>query len=327
MKGARSDQGPLPQIQSWAVPADQRPLRLDSFVHRCLPHLSLREIQKAIGEKAIWINGRAGKKGGRVFAGDVLTLQGFNYLLDQYPLPGWDLKLPILYEDAFVLAVDKPAGMDTHPHSGRKTKTVANFLAAIRPSLCGVGKSRWEPGLVHRLDRDTSGVILAAKDQASFDNLSSQFRRRVIEKRYWALVWGRTDQEGIVDLPLGHDPRDRRKMRAVTTEKKKKDRTRRWKALTKFRNLGYSQGFSLLQVEMKTGVTHQIRVHLQAIRHPLVGDPLYGEDQSDPFGLGRQFLHAVYLGFTHPKSGQNTAIESPLSEELQKILNRLRMEP
>ena len=92
MKGARSDQGPLPQIQSWAVPSDQRPLRLDSFVHRCLPHLSLREIQKAIGEKSFWINGRAGKKGGRVFAGDVLTLRGFNYLLDQYPLPGWDLK-------------------------------------------------------------------------------------------------------------------------------------------------------------------------------------------------------------------------------------------
>lgn len=325
MKGAPSDQESFSAINSWTVSSGERANRLDAFVRRCLPHLSLREIQKAIGESAFWINDRPGRKGDRLFSGDVLSLRGSQHLLAQSPLPGWDIKVPILYEDGFVLVLDKPAGMATHGFSGRETNTLANFLAASRPSLRSIGKNRWEPGLVHRLDQDTSGIVLVAKEQGSFENLRSQFRHRLIKKSYRALVWGRTKREGIIDYPLIHDPRDRRKMRAVMEEESKRKQAKRWRALTRFWLLGSSQGFSFLEVEMETGVTHQIRVHLETIGHPLVGDPLYGKDRSDPFGLGRQFLHAFYLGFRHPKSGQDMIFESPLPQELRDVLERLRI--
>lgn len=313
-------------IKSWTVPARQRAIRLDAFVRRCLPHLSLREVRRAIDERAFWVNDRPGKKGDRLFSGDILTLRGSQHLLAPGPLPGWDLKVPVLYEDGFVLVVDKPAGMATHGFSGRETDTLANFLAAVRPSLCGVGRSQWEPGLVHRLDQGTSGIVLVAKDQGSFENLRSQFHLGLIDKRYWALVWGRTNRKGTVAYPLTHAPRDRRKMIAIMEEVGKRNRRRRWKASTRFRTLSYSQGFSLLQVEMNTGVTHQIRVHLGAIGHPLVGDSLYGKSQPDPFRLGHHFLHAFYLRFCHPKSGQNVVFESALPGDLRKCLNRLGMD-
>jgi 23S rRNA pseudouridine1911/1915/1917 synthase len=310
-------------VQSWTVPAGQQATRLDAFVRRCLPHLSLREIKRAIEERAFWVNDRPGRKGDKIFSGDIVTLRGSQHLLAKSPLPRADLKAPILYEDRFVLVVDKPAGMATHGFSAKETNTLANFLAANRPSLCTVGRNRWEPGLVHRLDQDTSGIVLVAKEQGSFENLRSQFRRGLIQKRYWALVWGKAEREGVVAYPLTHDPRDRRKMRAVMGGGRRTNRAKSWKAVTRFRSVGYSPGFSLLQVEMATGVTHQIRVHLATIGHPLVGDPIYGKDRPDPFGLGRQFLHAFSLGFHHPKSGKDMTITSPLPDELRRVLDDL----
>jgi len=312
-----------PPMSSWTVPAGHRTTRLDAFVRRCLPYLSQREARKAIAERAFWINDRPARKGDRVFGGDVLTLKGFPHLLRQSPLPERNLKVPVLYEDESILALDKPAGMATHGFSGREIHTLANFLVAMRPSLYSIGRSRWEPGLVHRLDKDTSGIVLAAKDQASFVDIRSQFRRRLIKKKYWALVWGRTRREGLVAYPLIHDPRDRRKMRPVLEDGGKENQPRSWKAVTRFRALGCSQGFSLLEVDMDTGVTHQIRVHFAAIGHPLVGDLLYGEGRPDRFGLGRHFLHAFYLGFRHPRSGRDTVIKSPLPKELREIVDRL----
>ncbi len=312
-------------MNSWTVPPDQRAIRLDAFVRRCLPHLSLREVRRAIEDRAFWINGRPGQKGDRLCSGDVLLLKGSRDLLASRPLSASDLNVPLLYEDEFVLVADKPAGMPTHGFSGRETKSLANFVIAIRPSLCRVGKSRWEPGLVHRLDQETSGLVLVAKDQGSFVDLRSQFRRGLIKKRYWALVWGETKEKGIIDYPLIHDRKDRRKMKVVGEEWGKENRARRWKSSTRFHLLGQSQGFSLLEVEMETGVTHQIRVHLAAIGHPLIGDWLYGKDRPDPFGLERHFLHAFYLEFRHPKSGRNVAVRSPLPEELRKVLDRLNI--
>jgi 23S rRNA pseudouridine1911/1915/1917 synthase len=308
---------------SWIVPAGPRTTRLDAFVRRCLPHLSQREAQRAIADGAFWINDRPGRKGDRIFSGDVLTLKGFPHLLRQSPLPGRHLEVPLLYEDESIVAVDKPAGMATHGFSGREINTLANFLMGIRPGLYHIGRSRWEPGLVHRLDKDTSGIVLAAKDQASFEDLRSQFRRRLIQKKYWVLVWGRARGKGLVAYPLIHDPKDRRKMRAVLEDGGKKNQPRSWQALTRFRTLGGSQGFSLLEVHMDTGVTHQIRVHLGAIGHPLVGDSLYGKGRPDPFGLGRHFLHAFYLAFRHPTSGKDVVIKSPLPRELRRVLERL----
>lgn len=323
MRGAPSDQGSLPPMNSWAVPADQRATRLDVFVRRCLPHLSLRVVRKAIDGGAFWVNGRPGKKGHRLFNGDVVSIRGSPHLLLPGPLPERDLKVSILYEDESILVVDKPARMATHGFSGKETHTLANFLAAIRPSLGHVGKGRWEPGLVHRLDRDTSGIVLVAKGQDSYENLRSQFRHGLVKKRYWTLVWERTKKQGLIDYPLIHDPRDRRKMKAVVEKIDKGNRTRRWKAVTRFRTLGQAKGFSLLEVEMETGVTHQIRAHLEALGHPLVGDPLYSKERPHPFALDRQFLHAFYLGFHHPKSGREVAFESPLPQELKEILDTI----
>ena len=315
----------FPATHSWTVPSLAKPIRMDAFVRRCLPHLSMKEIQRAICEGAFWVNRRVGKKGDRLFAGDLLALRGFQHLLAPHPLPAWDLKVPVLYEDDNVLVLDKPAGMAVHGFSGRATKTLANFLAAARPSLSAVGKSRWEPGLVHRLDRDTSGLILAAKDQDSFENLRIQVRSGSVKKKYWALVHGRAKNEGEIHFPLIHDPGDRRKMKAIIEEAGGRERPGRkqWEATTRFRCLGSQQGFSLLEIEMETGVTHQIRAHMEAIGHPLVGDPVYGRDRPDPFELGRQFLHAFYLGFHHPKTGEPVTIESPLPGELREVLDRL----
>ena len=311
------------QTNSWTVPAGQRPIRLDAFVRRCLPHLSVREIRKAIEAGNFWLNRRPGRKGERLFGGEVLIFQGPPQLLASSPLPEWDLEVSILYEDESILVVDKPAGMATHGFSGKGSHTLANFLVAHWPFLAGVGKSRWEPGLVHRLDQETSGVVLIAKEQEAFENLRSQFRRRSVQKGYWALAWGRTEREGVIAYPLIHDPRDRRKMKAILEEGSGRSRAKRWQAVTRFRTLGQAKGVSLLKIEMESGVTHQIRAHLAAIGHPIVGDAHYGEERPNPFDLGRHFLHAFYLGFRHPKDNREVAFESALPQELREILDRL----
>ena len=317
-------------VKSWTVAADQAGIRLDAFLRHCLPHLSLGEARRAIDEKAFWVNERPGKKGNRLFAGALISLRGPAGWLAGNPVAASDLEVSILYEDRFILALDKPAGMPTHGRSGGARNSLANFLAAARPSLRGIGASPWELGLVHRLDRETSGVVLAAKDQPSFENLRSQFRQRAVKKRYWALVRGIPKGDGVIDYPLIHDPAERKKMKALREKGRRRNRRRAWKALTRFRALSRSGQFSLLEVSMETGVTHQIRAHLEAIGHPLAGDrlygdPLYARSRADPVGLGRHFLHAFYIGFLHPSTGQEMAIESPLPGELKKVLDRLNI--
>ena len=313
----------LAPANSWIVPPGEEAIRLDAFVRRCLPYLSQREAHRAIAEGAFLVNGRPGKKGQRLFAGDVLCYRGEPHLLAAAPVPGFDLRVPVLYEDECVLVLDKPAGPATHGFSGRETRSLANFLLAIRPSLAGVGASRWEPGLVHRLDRDTSGLVLVAKDQDSFQELRSQFRRGLVGKRYWALVWGRMKGEQVLAYPLAHDPRNRKKMTAVRTAEEKPGGARKWQASTRLKVLRSSHGFTFLEIDISTGVTHQIRAHLEAFGHPLLGDPLYGGGRPDPFGLGRQFLHACDLRFRHPRSGLDVTVTSPLPEDLGRVLDRL----
>jgi 23S rRNA pseudouridine1911/1915/1917 synthase len=310
---------------SWTVPAGEPSVRLDAFARRCLPHLSLREAQKAIAEAAFSINGRRGKKGDRLSGGDTLYFRGAAHWLAPAPLPRPDLAVVIRYEDEGVLALDKPAGMATHGFSGRETASLANFLAAARPAMSGVGPSRWEPGLVNRLDRGTSGLVLAAKNQASFDDLRAQSRRGLIKKKYWALVVGKTEKEGIISLSLIHDPGDRKKMAPAKLKRGEPNR-KSWSGTTRFRRRGYSQGYSLIEIQIDRGVTHQIRVHLQASGHPIVGDPLYGGARSDVFDLKRQFLHACYLGFRYSRDGRDVVVESPLPDELKEVLRILGIE-
>ncbi|HSE85587.1 MAG TPA: RluA family pseudouridine synthase [Candidatus Binatia bacterium] len=318
-----SDQASAVITRSWRVPNDRAEIRLDTFVRRCLPHLSRREVEHAIGGKLFRINDQVGEKGDKLLPGDQVTFQGVAHWLLTAPVSQSQIRVPIVYEDVSVLVVDKPAGMAMHGFSGRDRGTLANFLAAERPDLLMIGKSRWEPGLIHRLDRETSGLVLVAKTQAAFDDLRLQFRRRQVRKKYWALVWGITESEGAVAYPMTHDSRDKRRMRAISDISPRSKKQKSWPALTRFRKLWDVDGVSLLEIEMETGVTHQIRVHLAAIGHSIVGDFLYGEEGRESFGLKRHFLHAHGLEFFHPRDHRVVKPESELPLELEAVVRHL----
>jgi 23S rRNA pseudouridine1911/1915/1917 synthase len=312
-------------IRSWSVPAMADKSRLDTFARRCLPHLSRQSLADAVAEKFFRINGRIAKKGDKLKAGDHLTFHGPEFWLAAAPEPQRGLHVPIVHEDESILVLNKPAGMPTHGFSGRDRNTLANFLAARHPGVLSVGNSRWEAGLVHRLDRDTSGLVIVAKTQAAFEHLRAQFRRRQIRKTYSALVWGVTADEGSIAYPLAHDSRDSKRMRAVV-EAPPGPAHRSWNAFTQFRKVWTAPGLSLLEIEMTTGVTHQIRVHLAAIGHPIVGDAIYGPGPENPLGLNRHFLHAARLDFCHPDRNATIAIEAELPDELRDVLRDLGME-
>ena len=308
--------------RSWIVPRRQEP-RVDAFVRRCLPHLSRREIENAIRAKFFSVGSKTSKKGDRLASGDELVFHGPATWLATRPLPESGLRVEVVYEDASILVVNKPAGVATHGFSGSASGTLANLLLASWPALAHVGTSRWEPGLVHRIDQETSGLVLIAKTDAAFAALKSQFRRRRVKKTYWALVWGVADNRGEISLALAHDRQDPRRMRAVARPRAKE---RTWQATTRYRTLDRSQRLSLLEVDMETGVTHQLRVHLAAIGHPIVGDRLYGGDR-EAFGLKRHFLHARRLVIDHPGSGEKLTMEAELPPELAGVLGRLKIKP
>lgn len=316
------DQAEGGENKFWLSPDGTQAVRLDGFVRRCLPHLSRQETQRAIAENFFLLNGRVARKGDRVSGGDRLSFIGPMALLADAPPPAPQLKIPIIYEDESILAVDKPAGVATHGFSGRDDATLANFLAAQRPEVLHIGKSRWEPGLVHRLDIETSGVVMIAKTQAAFAALRQQFRRHEVKKVYLALVWGRPPDHGAIQLALAHDPGDSRRMVAVRQPERSSNR-RIWRAITQYRVVASARGMSLLEVEMETGVTHQIRVHLSASGYPIVGDMLYGADYPETFSLVRHFLHARSLTLRHPMTGKLLSIEAELAGELRDVLQRI----
>jgi 23S rRNA pseudouridine1911/1915/1917 synthase len=308
----------------WKISAAQAGMRMEAFVRLCLPHLSRRQAIKAVEENAFVVNAQPAKKGYRLRESDVVMLHGSADWLNQQPPPFADLQPVILYEDADVLAVNKPGGLPTHGFSGCDKKTLANLLIAARPELSKIGKSRWEPGLVHRLDTETSGLVLVAKTQRSFESLRAQFHHRQIGKTYLALVWGEPAAAGNIGFPLTHDSQDKSRMAALTGEVPSKG-VKSWSAQTRFRKLASSASTSLLEIQMKTGVTHQIRVHLAAIGHPIVADGVYGLARSEKLGLKRHFLHAHRLRFFHPSSSAQVEIMAPLPTDLTEVLNRLKL--
>jgi 23S rRNA pseudouridine1911/1915/1917 synthase len=309
----------------WTVTADDAGSRLDAFLRARLPFLSRRELDHALSERCFTTNGRPARKGDRLSQGDIVKFTGALARLSKAPIPNPRLRVPLIYEDAALIALNKPAGMHCHGFSGQDNTTLANFVIARWPKLAGVGKNRWEPGLVHRIDRDTSGLVLVAKQQAGFDELRAQFRRRMVKKTYLALVQGSTPFEGTIALPLMHDAQEPKKMRPVLAPPKNSMGAKAWPALTRYRKIGERNGLSFLRLEMETGVTHQLRVHLAAIGHPIVGDLLYGAAKREDLDLARHFLHASELRFTHPLSGKALSLEAPLPQELNAILARLKL--
>ncbi|MBN1368672.1 MAG: RluA family pseudouridine synthase [Dehalococcoidaceae bacterium] len=281
--------------------------RLDVFVTENYPGLSRSRVRKLIDAGCVTVNAQPVKPGHRLEEGDIVTMS----IPEPAPsdLVAQKMPLNIVYEDGDLMIVDKPAGLSVHPGAGHPDGTLVNALLGYCPDICGGDVAR--PGIVHRLDKDTSGLIIVAKNPVSHQYLADQFKNREISKTYIALVKGRLmPEEGFIEAPIGRD-RSHRKRMAISTQKSGRS------ALTGYRVIRYYDKHTLLEVKPETGRTHQIRVHLAAIGHPIVGDNTYGAGSAF---LSRQFLHASRLVFRLPSSGMQIEFNSPLPPDLERAL-------
>ena len=288
--------------------ADEPGVRLDKYVGEKCQELSRTQAQKLVKNGHVKVNDRVAKAGLKLNIGDRLTI---TMPPPPGPLSPEAIPLNILYEDDDVLVVDKPAGLTVHPAPGHPSNTLVNAILFHFPHLADMGDSL-RPGVVHRLDRDTSGVMLVAKNSAAQENLIEQFKARSVVKAYLVLVRGHlTPEDGIIEAPIGRDPRNRKRM-AVVAEGRE--------ARTQYHVIKYTGDYTLLEVRPETGRTHQIRVHLLAIGYPVVGDRVYG--LKSPY-LSRQFMHACQLGFRLPSTGEYVEFESELPPDLAQALKEI----
>jgi 23S rRNA pseudouridine1911/1915/1917 synthase len=285
--------------------------RLDRFVANHLTDLSRGTVQSLIEDGHILVDGQLRKAKFRMTPGQVVSVELPPTAPDDI-LPD-DIPLEVVYEDADVIVVDKPAGLVTHPAPGHPRGTLANALVAHVPSIAVGGTNR--PGIVHRLDKDTSGLIVAAKSDRGRTALVSQWDDRSVAKTYLALVAGTIEEnEATIDAPIGRDPKNRQRMAVVRNGRS---------AVTHLRVLERFPHATLLEIGLETGRTHQIRVHLAFIGHPILGDSVYGRERSVIPSLDRQFLHASELAFALP-DGTMKRFESPLPADLRHVVDELR---
>lgn len=293
--------------------------RLDRYISDHLPELSRAMAQRLIDNAQILVNGVARKASYKVQAGEAITLN----LPPPAPATPRAEKIPldILYEDDDVIVVNKPAGMVVHPAAGHSEGTLVNAILAHCPTLNVGGVER--PGIVHRLDSETSGIIVVAKNDTAMRDLQAQFKSRRVHKIYLALVDGIVKPpRGKIDAPIGRDPKHRQKM-AVVTRGVRREAITDYRTLASFDSPAFRSGrYTLVQVEPRTGRTHQIRVHLAFLGFPVVGDALYGK-QKNAFGLTRQFLHAWKISFALPRDGREVSFVAPLPAELRRSLEEL----
>jgi 23S rRNA pseudouridine1911/1915/1917 synthase len=311
-------------IRTITVPDDSESVRLDRFLASMLPEHSRSQIQRLIKDGHVQVAARAAKANQSVKTGQSVTID-IPEPTDPIPQPE-ALPLPILYQDKDLIVVDKPAGMVVHPAAGHESGTLVNALLHHVDDLSGIGGEK-RPGIVHRLDRGTSGLMVVAKNDAAHEELARQFHDREVEKEYLALVWGEVMAGRRIDAPIGRDPNDRKKMSAASL------RVRRSRsAVTRIvRAEHFGPALTLAQVAIHTGRTHQIRVHLSAIGHPIVGDAVYGGVHRRVPGdlralthLERPFLHAAHLVFKHPEDGRTMDFTSALPADLQTVLDAVR---
>lgn len=314
-------------------------MRLDLFVTQYLTEaveqsgLSRSGIQKLIAEGKVTLNGRAAKSSVRLKVNDVIAIESYPAM--KADLMPEALPLNILYEDEDCIVINKAAGMVVHPAAGRKKGTLVNALLHHCPHLEGVGGAR-RPGIVHRLDKDTSGVMIVAKSAIAFQRLARQFKDRQVKKEYLALVWGKLkDRQGIINRPIGRHRSDRKRMSTVHCLSKKREAITEWSLEQSYQSQDYVRGsfwVSLLRLKPRTGRTHQIRVHLMDLGYPLVGDKIYGRKsgkgnrngQVSPLDFfPRQALHAETLGIIHPRTGAPMEFRAPLSEDILGLLKTL----
>jgi len=286
--------------------ADKTGVRLDKYVGEKCSELSRTHAQKLIAGGYITVNDHMAKVGLKLNIGDRVDI--IIPPTAPSPLSPEAIPLNIIYEDDDLLVVDKPAGLAVHPAPGHPSHTLVNAILSHLPSLAETGNSL-RPGIVHRLDKDASGVMLVAKNNTAQLNLINQFKARSVVKAYVALVKGHlTPEDGIIEAPIGRDPRNRKRMAVVAKGRE---------ARTQYHVVKYIGDYTLLEVRTETGRTHQIRVHLKAIGYPVVGDATYGVKSAY---LSRQFLHACRLGFHLPSTGEYVEFTSELPPELEQAL-------
>lgn len=279
-------------------------VRLDKYVSEQCPGVSRTQAQKLIDDGCIKVNDRLAKASLKLNPDDRVNIT--IPLISSATLSPEEIPLNIVYEDTDLLVIDKPAGLAVHPAPGHTTHTLVNAILSRFPEL---SDDSLRPGIVHRLDKDTSGLMLIAKNNAAKLNLMEQFKKRLIVKSYVALVKGHlSPEDGTIEASIGRDPHYRKRM-AIVTEGKE--------ARTQYHVIKYLGNHTLVEVKPETGRTHQIRVHMAAIGHPVMGDPLYGVKT---IHLSRQFLHASRLGFRLPSSGKYVEFNSELPPDLAQAL-------
>lgn len=298
-------------VTRYELTVDEPGTRIDKYVSEKSEGLSRTRAQKLIDDGHVRVNGEIAKAGYKLESGDRITVE-----MPPLDLPAFeaeDIPLDIIYEDNDVLFINKPAGMPVHPAPGHTSRTLVNALMAYVPGFLETFSTD-RPGIVHRLDKDTSGVMVVAKNMAAQQSLMEQFRDRTAIKKYRVLVKGHlSPAEGVIEAPVGRDPRHRQQM-AVVPESRGRE------SVTEYTVLEYIGDFSLLEVRPVSGRTHQIRVHFKAIGYPVAGDRVYGV-KAPP--LKRQFVHAAVLGLVLPSTGEYAEFTAPLPEDLQQALEWL----
>lgn len=296
---------------TFAAEADDVGKRIDVFAAENYEELSRSGLKKIIDTGGVTVNNKTVKANYKLRTGDIVTMN----IPESVPLEiiPQNIPLDILYEDDDVIVINKPQGMVVHPAPGHYTDTLVNaLLYHCGDSLSGIN-GIMRPGIVHRIDMDTSGVIMAAKNNNAHRSLALQLAEHSITRKYNAIVYNNIkEDEGTIDKPLGRNPSDRKKMAVVPGGRR---------AVTHYRVLDRLGKFTYIEAQLETGRTHQIRVHMTYAGHPLLGDSVYGP-KKQPFNLKGQVLHARVLGFVHPVTGEYMEFESPLPEYFQKLLER-----
>lgn len=288
--------------------------RLDQFLSARVPDLTRSAAQRLLSEGQVAVNGVPAAKNHRLSQGETVTVT--------LPAPeetavcAQNIPLDVVYEDDDVIVVNKPSGLVVHPAPGHPDGTLVNaLLYHCGDSLSGVGGEK-RPGIVHRIDRDTSGLIIAAKNDAAHQALSAQLSDHTLARTYeCVVVGGMKGDSGTVDAPIGRHPTDRKKM--AVTQKNSRRAVTHWEVVARY------EGFTHVRCRLETGRTHQIRVHMAYLGHPILGDTVYGSKKAVP-GLTGQCLHAVGLRFVHPRTGETVEARCPLPEEFENVLRRLR---